>query len=184
MYRLRLLAVLAFVVVVGASLARGQDGTEPFDKQGDQKNTQEKAKNNDNHRRHWWSPPHLFHKKHDNAAGTGQTSNSPFTKTGAGANTTAKNQPVKTPDNKIVAASTTPKTNSTGKIVAGARPTTTAAAGAQTAAKGTAGNMQIKKTTATAGKKPVRHGCTPEQAKKSGCEVDKASSPKATTKPS
>jgi hypothetical protein len=184
MYRLRLLAVLTFVAILGASLARGQDGTEPFNKQGDQKNTQEKAKNSDNQRRHWWSPPHLFHKKHDNAGSSGQTGNSPFSKTAAGANTTAQNQTVKTSDNKVVAAANAPKTSSTSKTVTGARPTATTAARTQTARKGPAGNTQIKKTTGTAGKKPVRHDCTPEQAKKTGCAVDKASSHKGTTNPS
>jgi len=181
MYRLRLLAVLTFVVILGASVA-GQDGTEPFNKHGDQKNTQEKAKNSDSQRRHWYSPPHWFHKKHDNAGSSGQTGNSPFSKTPAGANTTAQNQTVKTSDNKVVAANA-PKTSSTSKTVTGARPTSTTAAKTQTARKG-AGNTQIKKTTATAGKKPVRHDCTPEQAKKTGCAVDKASSHKGTASPS
>jgi hypothetical protein len=150
MHRLRFLLVLAFVVVLGASLARSQDGTNPFDKQDKQANhnsKQEKAKNDDSHRKHWWSPPHWFHKKHDS-------------KTGAAANTATNNQAVKTPDNKTVAAANTPKTSSTSKTVTGARPTTKTVA-------------QSRKT--TGGKKATRHDCTPEQAKKTGCVVGKGS---------
>ncbi|HKF21668.1 MAG TPA: hypothetical protein VKE93_08870 [Candidatus Angelobacter sp.] len=172
---MRLLTVLAFVVVLGASLARGQDGTEPFNKQGDQQNTQKATKNNDSQRKHWWSAPHWFHKKHDNTA---STANSPFSKTGAGASARAKHQTVKTPDNKTVAAVNAPKTSSTSKTVTGARPTAVTRTG--TAKNRATGNSRVKKTTTSAGKKTVRHGCTAEQSKKGGCEVDKGSSHKET----
>src|SRR5215813_6863407 len=109
MHRLRLLLVLAFVMVLGASVARSQDGTGVFndqDKKSDQSKTQAKAKSNDSHRKHWWSPPHWFHKKHENAAS--KTEQSPFSKTGSGDNTTAKT--VKTTDNKTVASANASKT--------------------------------------------------------------------------
>jgi hypothetical protein len=183
MHRLRLLLVLAFVVVLGASVARSQDGTGGFndqDKQSDHKSTQEKAKSNDSHRKHWWSPPHWLHKKHDNATSTTSTGKNPDSKTA-----TTTNQTLKTSDNKIVAAANAPKTSSTSKTVTGARPTTKAVARTETARKGTAGNTQSRKTTpTTAHKKTVQHDCTPEQAKKGGCEVDKGSSHKGTVNPS
>jgi hypothetical protein len=187
MHRLRFLLVLAFAVVLGTSLAGSQDGTGTFnnqDKQGDHNRTQDKTKtkttSNDNHRKHWWSPPHWFHKKHDNAASTSQTGQSPFNKTGAGDNASTKN-----PENKTVAAASVPKTSSTKQAVTGARPTTKTVAVAGPAGKGTAQNIQSRKTTATAGaKKTTRHDCTPEQAKKTGCVVDKGSSQKTAAKPS
>src|SRR5215467_4863481 len=106
MYRLRLL-VLAFVVVLGASLARGQDGTNPFDKTADQNSAQEKAKSkqektksNDNHRRHWYSPPHWFHKKHDTGTSTSQAGKNSDGKTGAVTGSTTKNSDNKTATNQ------------------------------------------------------------------------------------
>jgi hypothetical protein len=177
-------------------MARAQDGTNPFDNPGkpaDHKSTQAKAKSDDSHRKHWWSPPHWFHKKHDNAARTGQTGNNPDSKSGAVATATTKNSETRTAattnnagkpaDKKVVAAANVPKTSSTNKPVTGARPTSTAVTRTATAGTGTPGNTQIKKTNATAtgkSKKTVRHDCTPEHAKKSGCEVGKGSSQKGT----
>ena len=189
MYRLRLLPVLAFVVVLGTSLAMGQDGTSSFDtqdKQNDRNSKQEKAKSNDNenHRKHWWSPPHWVHKKHD-AAGTSQTGQNPFDKTRAGANATTKNPTVTTANSKTVAAASTPKTGSTNRSVTAGRPTSKTIATKESTGKGTAGNTQSRKTTTTtAGKKTVRHDCTPEQTKKGGCAADKGSNQKGTAKPS
>jgi hypothetical protein len=194
MYRLRPLLVLACLAVLGASVAGAQDGTGTFnnqDKQSDHNSTQDKAKtkttttSNDNHRKHWWSPPHWPHKKHDNAAGTSRTGQSPFNKAGA-ADNTAKSQTVKTADNKTVALANKPKINSSSKSVTAARPTATkTVATTETAGKNTPGNSQSKKTaTTTAGKKPVRHDCTPEHVKKGSCAADKASNQKGIAKPS
>ncbi|HMF89158.1 MAG TPA: hypothetical protein VKL40_00835 [Candidatus Angelobacter sp.] len=167
---MRLLLVLAFVVVLGASVARGQDGTGVFndqDKKSDQNKTQAKAKSNDSHRKHWWSPPHWFHKKHDNAAG--KTEPSPFSKT----------------DSKTVAAADAPKTSSTHQAVTGAHPTTKTVAKTGPAGQAGGQNAQKRKTSATAGsKKTVRHDCTPEQSKKTGCVVGKGNSQKTAANPS
>jgi hypothetical protein len=162
-------------MVLGASVARSQDGTGVFNDQGkksDQSKTQAKAKSNDSHRKHWWSPPHWLHKKHDNAAS--KTEQSPFSKTGAGDNTTAK----------TVATANGPKTSSTHQAVSGAHPTTKTVTKTTPGGQGVAPNTHSKKTTATASsKKNVRHDCTPEQMKKGGCAAEKGSNPKA-TKPS
>jgi len=72
MHRLRLLLVFGFVLTLGSSFAMGQEGAGVFkdqDQASDQtsKSKPKKGKTNatsDSHRRHWWSPPSWFHKKH------------------------------------------------------------------------------------------------------------------------
>jgi len=181
MDRIRLLPALAFVAVLGTSLAMGQDGTSSFDnqdKKSHRNSKQEKAKSNDSdsHRSHWWSPPHWFHKKHDSPAGTSQSGQAPFDKAGAGDSATTKNQTVKTSDYKTVAAAKTPKTSSIPRSVTGGRPMARTVATTESTGKGATGNSQSKKT--------VRHDCTPEQTKKDRCAADKGSNQKGTSKPS
>ena len=156
MHKVRLLLFpLCLALAVGAaSMARGQDGTFQDQSQNqarDSKHDKAKNKNNDGHRKHWWSPPHLFHK---NAAGT-----SPVNKTAATTNS----------GNKTVAGKPGQKT--VAKTGQGHR----AVAGTNRGRRTTAGTSHAAKT--------VHHDCTPEEAKKGGCQASKRSK-KGTASPS
>ena len=174
MHRLRLLLLLSLMFAVGGTaIARAQDGTTVFNDQDQKSGTKHnkvksKDQSNDGHRKHWYSPPHWFHKKHN--SGTSAKS----AKTGSGktvaASTTTKPSDVKPLNNKSVATTTTGHKTVTG----------------------TTG--QHRKTVAAnrRRKRPVtgtKNGCTPEQAKKGGCTTDKSPNQKgaataSATKPS
>jgi hypothetical protein len=172
MQRVRFLFLLGLVLAVGAtSVAKGQDGT-PFSKDRDRNSKHAKAesKDNDGHRKHWWSPPHLRHKKHvsDSAAsrtGTNSSSKtvaaSPMNKTAAPRNPGAKTARATKPGQKPIA-----KTGQGNKALTGPNPGRKTIAGA------------------SHGKKTVRHDCSPEEAKKGGCQAGKGRSQKGTASPS
>jgi hypothetical protein len=199
---MRLLLVLGFVLALGASFARGQEGTTVFNQdQASDQNSKTKAKkaktdkSSSEHRRHWWSPPHWFHKKHDTAA-RNQSGKHPDNKTVA---MTTKSSSGKT-EASTTAAATTPapvlktrtsttasgakatKTGSTAKPGTGVHTATKTATGGTS--KGTSRSITTrKKTTTTAGKKTVKHDCSPEEAKKGGCQSGKGNDQKGTPKP-
>ena len=165
MHKLRLLLLVGLMFAVGGTLvARGQDGSEVFSKQdqkSDSKHEKSKTKANNGHRKHWYSPPHWFHRKHDNTASKVKKSDN---KTVA-----AKNQPAANP----VAATSTNKS-----ATATHSGTKTAATSGQH--KGTAAGAR-RRTGTTQAKKTVKTPCTPEQARKTGCHLDKGSSQKGST---
>ena len=187
MHRLRLLLVLGFVLTLGASVARAQDGADVFkDQASDQTSTSKpkKAKTNttSDHRRHWWSPPSWFHKKHDKAAHN-KSGKNPFNKPAAAA------APASTSSSKTGTSTTASATAPAPplKTRTGATATSSTAktgTGVHTATKtGSSRNISSRKktTAAVTGKKPVKNDCSPEQAKKGGCPADKGSNQKPKT---
>ncbi len=168
MHRIRLLFLLGLVLALGAtSVAKGQDGTSVFSKgqnqDSDSKHDKAKSKNKDGHRKHWWSPPRL-HKKHGSDSAAGRT----------GMNSSSKIVAAK-PMNKTAVS-----TNPGNKTAGATKPSQ------KTVAKAGQGVAGPKKTIAgtSHGKKAVRHDCSPEEAKKGGCQVDKGRSQKGSTSPS
>jgi len=179
----------------------GQEGAGVFkdqDQASDQtsKSKPKKAKTNatsDSHRRHWWSPPSWFHKKHDNVAHN-QPAKHPQSKTATVAGPAPKTSSSKTGTSTTASATgpvlktrtggTASKTSTTGSTVkarTGVHTATKTGSASGTSTK--TGNISSgKKTTAAAtGKKPVKNDCSPEQAKKAGCQADKGSNQKPKT---
>lgn len=161
MHKLRNVLLLSFLLSLGGTLvANGLEGTGVFDnsnKKSDakQEKSKTKAKDNSGHRKHWYSPPHWFHRKHDKNSSKSKTN--PFDKPASGTVATK-------PAGK--AAATTSAAGKTG----GTASTKTVAAHPGT-------------KTGTAARRH-RKACTPEQAKKGGCTVDKAHSQKGSSNPS
>lgn len=202
MHRLRLLLVLGFVLTLGSFVAMGQEGAVVYkdqDQASDQtsKSKPKKATTNapsDNHRRHWWSPPSWFHRKHDNTAHN-QTGKNPDSRTAAAAGPSPKTSSSKTgtattasapaPVLKTrtggTASGSTSKTGSTAKTRTGLHTATKTGSASGTATKSTTRNISsTKKATATR-KKPGKNDCSPEQAKKGGCQAGKGSNQKPKT---
>ena len=184
MHRLRLLMLLGLVLAVGGTpLAKGQDGTSGLDQyktvDPDTKHEKAKDKNNDGHRKHWWSLPHFRHKKHDSGSDTTQ----------AGASSSSKTVAAK-PVNKTVAAKPVSKsaapTHRSNKAAAVTRPGHKTAAKTARSTKAAAGSHPSRKTAASTGqgKKTLRHTCSAEEVKKGGCQAEKVHLAKGTTKQS
>ena len=164
---------------VGGSLAvRAQDGTfNDQDKKSDVKHSKAKNKSNDNagRRKHWYSPPHWFHKKHDKEASKSKTN--PFDKPGASGTKVAGT------DSKAATSNTKTTVKPAGKAVA--TTNSNVKTGGTASTKTVAAHPGTKtSTTARRHRKTVRKDCTPEQAKKGGCTVDKAHSQKGSANPS
>jgi hypothetical protein len=178
MHRLRLLLVIGFVLTLGASVARSQEGAVVNkDQTSDQssKSKPKKAKANtasDSHRRHWWSPPHWFHRKHDNTA-RNQTGKSADNKTAAIAGPAPKTSSSKAGTSTTASATSAPVLKTRTKTGTGAHTATKTAPAPGAATKHTKGLSSRKKTTTTAAKKPVKQDCSAEQAKKGGCQTGK-----------
>jgi hypothetical protein len=169
MRRIKFLLLLGTVIALGTStLARAQEDLERYkaqepdpklDKAKDKKQKPAKVKNADNeHRKHWYSLPHFRHKKQESAQNARQTAPNSSTKTVAlkPVNTTSAAKPA----------------NRTAKTKGQANKTATKSG--QTKAKtarGAKGGSSSKKTVASAsrGKKPVRHDCSDDDAKKGAC---------------
>jgi hypothetical protein len=193
MHRLKLLLFLGVVLAVsGTPLVKAQEATSgldqyktvPPDPKQDQAKAKVKDQNNDGHRKHWWSLPHLRHKKHDSDARQPEAKMNASSKPAAPA---PANKPVvaapahtmaahTNPSHKMVAAKPASKT-----VHATHRKTV---ARKRTRAKTVAATHPHKKVVAHAShaKKPVRRGCTAEEAKKGGCQAYKATSQKGTAK--
>jgi hypothetical protein len=174
----------------------GQEGAVVYkdqDQASDQtsKSKPKKAKPNatsDSHRRHWWSPPSWFHKKHDNAAHN-QTGKNPDSKTAGVAGPASKTSSSKAGTSTTASAPApvlktrtggTAKTGSTMKMGTGLHTATKTGSPSRTATKKTTQNISSRKKTTVTGKKPIKNDCSPEQAKKGGCQADKGSNQKTT----
>jgi hypothetical protein len=204
MHKLRYVLLLSFLLALGGTLlANGQEGTAVFDNSGQksdakQEKSKTKVKDNSGHRRHWYSPPHWFHRKHDKDSSASKSKTNPFEKPAAsGTNqkvASTDSKPVTTGTNqKTVASNTKTTVKPAGKGVTttnsatktgGTASTKTVAAHPGTK-KGTTARRRRKTVAGTSQrKKTMRQDCTPEQAKKGDCTVDKAHSQKASTNPS
>jgi hypothetical protein len=201
MDRLRLPLLLGLVLAVGAPpLAKGQDGSSDLDRYKTQEpdskhdkskdKKQAKIKDNDGHRKHWWSLPHFRHKKQQsdsNARMTPTKSSSksatvkPVSKSGATKNPGNKTAAITRPSQKPPA-----KTGQSAKAAAGTNPGRKHIAHTGQAAKSATGNNASRKTVAgtNQAKKTVRHNCSPEEAKKGGCQVEKGHAAAKGTSPS
>jgi hypothetical protein len=199
MDRLRLPLFLGIVLAVGAPpLAKGQDGSSELDRYKTQEpeikhdkskdKKQATSKNNDGHRKHWWSLPHFRHKKQDSNSNARTTNNArgkaaavkPVNNTGApkkpGNKTAALTRPGQKPQAKTgQGAKAAAGTNPNRKTIARTGPGSKSAAGNTTSGKTVAGTNQAKKT--------VRHNCSPDEAKKGGCQAEKRPAAKGTTSP-
>ncbi len=177
MHRLRFLLLLGLVLgMVATPLAKAQDATSSLDQyktvDPDTKNDKAKAKNNDGHRKHWWSPPHFRRKKHDSDSDARPT-----------AANTSSNPVAAKPVSKTVAgkpasksAAATPRGSKTAAVTRAGHKTTKAAAGSHSSRKTVASTGH--------GKKTLRHNCSPEEAKKGGCQAGKSTVAKGATKQS
>lgn len=183
MHRLRLLLLLGLVFAVGGTpLAKAQDATSGLDqyKTVPPDTKQDKAKtkdqNNDGHRKHWWSLPHLRHKKHESesAARPAETNSSSRTVAAKPVNKTVAAKPM----NK-----TAVHTHPGNRTARATRPVHKTVARTGQGKKTVAKTYPHKKVIARTshGKKTVRHGCTPAEAKKGGCQAYKAHSQKGTS---
>ena len=176
MHKLRVLLLLGLMFAIGGSLAaRAQDGTfNDQDKKSDVKHSKakNKDKNNDGRRKHWYSPPHWFHKKHHNDASTAKSGKTPAGKTVA-------EKPVTNSDIKPLPEATT---KSVHKTAAGTTTGTKTATATGQHRKTVAGVRRRRKTVAGAsqGKSATKPDCSPEQAKKGGCAADKSTNHKGT----
>jgi hypothetical protein len=223
MHRSRLFFLLPLAVAFALTgVAQAQDGTRNLDDQiqnkfsdKDQDNgkakkqDKDKVKNDDGHRRHWYSLPHFRHKKHDNESAARQPQNKSNTQTAAAqpmpkpaamkpaANRSAAftNASMKTDDSH--SAKNTAESRSRKNLVNhGNKTMATKKAGTKTVAMnqpphktGThakhavAANTTGKKTMARTGqtKKPVRHNCSADESKKDGCQTSQHAAAKATT---
>jgi len=184
MHKLRLLLLLGLMFAVGGSLAaRAQDGTfNDQDQKSDVKHSKAKNKSNDNdgRRKHWYSPPHWFHKKHHNDASTAKPGKTSAGKTVAGK--PASNSDIKPlPEPKPVSTSAT-TTKPVHKTVAGTTTGTKSATATGQHKKTVAGARRRRKAVAGAnqGKSATKPDCSPEQAKKGGCATGKSPSQKGT----
>src|SRR5215471_4340279 len=145
MHKLRLLLVLGLMFAFGGSLAaRAQDGTfNDQDKKSDVKHSKAK-KSNDNagRRKHWYSPPHWFHKKHHNDTSTAKSGKT-------GKTVAASNSDIKPlPESKPVGTSATKPVHKT----VGGTTTGTKSATATGQQKTVAGAKRRRKTVANQSK--------------------------------
>jgi hypothetical protein len=191
MRQMKFLLLLGIVIALGTTtLARAQEDLERYktqepdpkqDTAKDKKQKQAKVKNTVNgHRKHWYSLPRFRHKKQESAHD---------------ARPSAPNSSTKTAALKPVNATTAAKPANRGAMTKGQANNTAATKSGQTQAKtvqgaktGTSGkktavttahhthnaanrSSSSKKTVASAsqGKKPVRHDCSDEDAKKGAC---------------
>jgi hypothetical protein len=201
MHRLQLPLLLAFALaVVGTPLAQGQNGTQDLDRYKTQEpeSKQNKSKdkkqakniNDDGHRKHWWSLPHFRHKKKQSDSNARMTTTNssgkaaavkPVSKTGATKNPGNKSAAVTRPSQKTQA-----RAGQSARVAAGTNPNRKPATHTGQGAKSASGSNASSKTVAGTrrAKKPVRHDCSPEEAKKGGCQADKSHAAKGTTSPS
>src|SRR5215469_7971799 len=123
MHKLRLLLLVGLMFAVGGSLVvRAQDGTfNDQDKKSDVKHSKAKNKSNDNagRRKHWYSPPHWFHKKHHNDASTAKSGKTG--KTVAASNSDIKPLPESKPVRTTTGTKSATAAGQQKKTVAGAK---------------------------------------------------------------
>lgn len=161
MYRLRLPLLLGLALAVGATpLAKGQDDLDRYKSQ-DPDSKHDKAKNkkqakikNDDGRRKHWYSLPHFRHKKHD-------------------NDSDARRTATTPSSKNAAAKPVAAKSMNKAGAPGNPPKKTAAA-----------TKPVAKSGQGASKKPLRHNCSPEEAKKGNCQPDKGHSAKATTKAS
>jgi hypothetical protein len=137
-----------------------------------------KAKNASSYKRHWYSPVSWFHKKHSSEARNAKPAGkhlassshkrhwySPVSWFRKNHSSEAKNRKPASQHVASTQAAATAPTSSKSSLLTGTSNSNTAAAS----------------KTAAAGKGTGKAGCTPEQAKKTGCTVDKNHTQKGTT---
>ncbi|HET7872089.1 MAG TPA: hypothetical protein VFL42_06220 [Terriglobales bacterium] len=160
----------------------------PKDKKQAKDNKQAKNNNDEGRRKHWWSLPHFRHKKAESASDGRRKESKPSTKTVAlkpvDKTSATRNQGNKT----ATVAKSAPKTHASSAKTATSASKKTASKSTQAAKPGTS---STRKTSATAaqkrnaaatsssrktvastnhGKKAGKPDCSPEEAKKGGCE--------------
>ena len=134
------------------------------------------TKNDDGHRKHWWSPPHFHHKKQSSQTAPAQRNQTAqakplnhaaapahpgITVSEKSAGNTAQKKPVK----KTVASAHTANKPSHTHVAGTARAT-------RTTSKTVAATSHKKKT--------VRHNCSAEESKTSGCQARHSAKPATT----
>jgi hypothetical protein len=174
--------LLSFLLALGGTLlANGQDGTTAFDNSNQKSGSKHeksktKVKDNSGHRRHWYSPPHWFHRKHDKDSSESKSKTNPFDKPAASGTKVAS------ADSKAATSNTKTTVKPAGKAVA--TTNSTVKTGGTASTKTVAAHRRHRKTGAGTGHGKKTQDCTPEQAKKGGCTVDKAHSQKGSANPS
>ncbi len=207
MHKLRLLFLFVVVVAFGATcIAQSKDGTGGLDDQvqnkfsdkdqdqakskADKKQDKIKVKGNDGRRKHWWSLPHLRHKKHDKDAAAPQPRAKSDNKTASAKSVSNAPAPKRTeasiskPGHNTAAMQRSEKHRSVAaktahKSVAGKAHTTPVAAKkapAKVHAKTVAGTNHTRK--------PVRHNCTSVEMKDGGCQAVQKHATKTATRTS
>ena len=209
MQKLRLLFLLVVVVAFGVTcVAQSQDGTGGLDDQvqnkfADKDQDQPKAKadkkqgpkvkSNEGHRKHWWSLPHLRHKKHDNdyaarqqqAKSDNKTASAKSVNNAPAPKRTASTASIANPSHKTAAMQRSEThrnaaTKTAHKTVAGKSQTTTAVAGRKAPRK-----ARGKTVAATNhARKPVLHNCTSAEMKNGGCQAVQKHTTKTATRAS
>ncbi len=175
--QLILLCVIVFVLA-GARAAKAQDGTGSLDDQIQNKYSERepdkaatthqqdktKARNDDGHRKHWWSLPHFHHKKNDENS-ISQLKTQPKRNTVS----TSSRAVSKPAAQKRTARSSALKEKSAPKTLAATKPTRRTLTKSKTDnhASGKAHKAPIASNGHT---KDVRQNCSSAVAKKGGCQ--------------
>jgi hypothetical protein len=188
MRRLRLLVLLGVVLAVGASAQAKTKNSSSTPDQKQEQNSKDQARNNDGHRKHWWSMPHLHHKKAEAKQ-----------KNDAKQKMDAKHQaaPAVKVEDPLIEANSKQKTSSTATAKGNTHVKTRSKTARTTAPshKSTAHTRQANKTMAS--KKPVtkrvaathssktarHHSCSAEEASKGGCQTAKQHTHKPVVRP-
>jgi cytoskeletal protein RodZ len=177
MKKLRVLLFAGLVFAVSSTLIATAQETTPAKTQG-QKQAQEK-KNDDGHRKHWWSMPHLHHKSKQTKTASPAPSSQAATAKPMKQTANPTHKGTITVSEKPVGKTT--QTKPVKKTVASAhhsaRPVHRTAARTAHVQPRTA-----KKTVASAShtKKTVRHNCSAEESKTGGCQAHHNTKPATT----
>jgi len=185
MRRLRLLVLLGVVLAVGATAQAKTKGSTADQKQ--EQNSKDQARNNDGHRKHWWSLPHFHHKKADAKQ-----------KTDVKPSADAKRQaePAVKVEDPLIEANSKPKTSgpATAKTSSHTKQSSKTARMTVASHKSTAHTRQTntrmtsrkpvtKRVAASHNGKTAHHTCSTEEARKGGCQAAKRHSQKPVVRP-
>lgn len=178
MRKLQLLFIAGLMVGLGSALTASAQSATPAKNQN---SSQEQAAKNDNgHRKHWWSLPHLHHKKNQpQTAATNTTAGQSATvkpvkqaksNSHPGTITVSEKPAAKTVATKS-AKRTVPPTRASAKPVH-RTVATTSHAQSRTTKKTVAATSHTKKT--------VRHNCSAEESKTGTCQAQHSTKPATT----
>ena len=193
MHKSQLILLCVIVLVLaGARAAKAQDGTGSLDDQIQNKYSERepdkaatthqqdktKAKNDDGHRKHWWSLPHFHHKKNDEHS-ISQIKTQPKRNT-----VSTSSQAVSKPAaQKRTARSSALKEKSAPKTLAATKPTRRTLTKSKT--DNHASGKAYKAAVASNGHtKDVRQNCSSAVGKKGGCQSVQKHNTKAATRSS